>query len=158
MFCIWLINSQVLDRKTGFSIFDFYVCRRCFTGRNVCFYFDDYLSTVTENTDMYRSESTHYTVDSRWLELEPKSISHGFPSYIYCNFTLGNSNLPLTRSNFCFLSDHFYISLPSITWTVFQEPDKSKKKEDISAVQNVEFISKQAYILCLSFFVNPVQI
>ena len=25
-------------------------------------------------------------------QLEPKSISPGFPSYIYCNFTLGKSN------------------------------------------------------------------
>ena len=29
--------------------------------------------------------------------------------------TLDNSNLPLTRSSFCFLSDHFYINLPSIS-------------------------------------------
>ena len=41
------------------------------------------------------------------------------PSYIYCNFTLDNSNLPLTRSNFCFPSDHFYIILLSITRTMF---------------------------------------
>ena len=42
-----------------------------------------------------------YTVDSRQLEpsltrtrclVEPKSISPGFPSYIYCNFTLSISN------------------------------------------------------------------
>ena len=33
--------------------------------------------------------------------------------------TLDNSNLPLTRSNFCFPSDHFYIILPSITRTMF---------------------------------------
>ena len=25
-------------------------------------------------------------------KLEPKSISPGFPSYLYCNFTPGNSN------------------------------------------------------------------
>ena len=39
--------------------------------------------------------------------------------YIYCNFTLGNSNLPLTRSNFCFPSDYFYTILPSITRNMF---------------------------------------
>ena len=51
-----------------------------------------------------------HAVDSRYSnprELEPKSISPGFPSYIYCNFTLDNSNLPLTRSNFCFPSANF---------------------------------------------------
>ena len=32
--------------------------------------------------------------------------------------TLDNSNLPPIRSNFCFPSDHFYIILPSITWTM----------------------------------------
>ena len=62
-----------------------------------------------------------FTADnSKPRQLEPKSIFPGFPSYIYsrendlahslsiyCNFTLGNSNLPLTRSNFFFPSDHF---------------------------------------------------
>ena len=32
--------------------------------------------------------------------------------------TLDNSNRPLTRRNFCFPSDHFYIMLPSITQTM----------------------------------------
>ena len=32
------------------------------------------------------------TRTSRYMQLEPKSISPGFLSYIYCNFTLGNSN------------------------------------------------------------------
>ena len=32
------------------------------------------------------------TRTSRYMQLKPKSISPGFPSYIYCNFTLGNSN------------------------------------------------------------------
>ena len=32
---------------------------------------------------------------------------------------LHNSNLPLTRSSFCFPSDHFYIILSSITRTMF---------------------------------------
>ena len=38
----------------------------------------------------FRPFLKYSTVDSR--SLEPKSISPGFPSYIYCNFTLGNSN------------------------------------------------------------------
>ena len=65
---------------------------------------------------------------------EPKSISPGFPSYIYCNFTLGltrtlgNLNLPLTRSHFYFPSDHYYIILPSITRTTLWALNKSKKK------------------------------
>ena len=33
--------------------------------------------------------------------------------------TLGNSNLPLTRSSSCFPSDHFSIILPSITESMF---------------------------------------
>ena len=33
--------------------------------------------------------------------------------------TLDNLNIPLTRSSFCFPSDHFYIILPSITRTMF---------------------------------------
>ena len=32
------------------------------------------------------------TRTSRYMQLKPKLISPGFPSYIYCNFTLGNSN------------------------------------------------------------------
>ena len=61
--------------------------------------------------------------------LELKSISPGFPSQIYYNFTsvtrtLDNSILPLTQSKFCFPSDHFYINLPSITWTMLWAPDK----------------------------------
>ena len=38
--------------------------------------------------------------------------------------TLDNSNLPLTRSNFCFPSDHSYINSPSITRTMLKAPDK----------------------------------
>ena len=41
-------------------------------------------------------------------QLEPKSISPGFPSYIYCHFTLGNLNFPLTRSNFFPLSSFLH--------------------------------------------------
>ena len=55
------------------------------------------------------------TVDSQYLE--PKSNLPGFPSYIYCDFTLGNSNLLLTPGNFCFPSGNLYTILPSITRT-----------------------------------------
>ena len=50
-------------------------------------------------------------------------FSHTFTAVcIYCNSTLDNSNYPLTRSSFCFPSDHFYITLPSITRTTFESP------------------------------------
>ena len=68
--------------------------------------------------------------------LEPKSISPGFPSYIYCKFTLDNSNLPLTRSSFCFPSEHLYKILPLITRTMF-EPLKVGKKQS-TGVLNID--------------------
>ena len=43
-------------------------------------------------------------------------------------WTLGKSNSPLTRSNFCFPSDHFYDISPSITRTMFKARDKLIKK------------------------------
>ena len=66
----------------------------------------------------HAQEGLPITRTSRYLE--PKSIPPGFSTYTYCNFTLGNSNLPLTRSSFCFPSDHFYAILPSITRTMFE--------------------------------------
>ena len=39
--------------------------------------------------------------------------------------TLDNSNLPLTRRNSCFPSDHFYVILPLITRTMFWALKKS---------------------------------
>ena len=54
------------------------------------------------------------------------------------SFYLDNLNLPLTRSNFCFLSDHFYIILPSIIRNVLRSV--------------LKFISTQPCILCLYFF------
>ena len=68
--------------------------------------------------------------------LEPKSISPGFPSYIYCKFTLDNANLPLTRSSFCFPSEHLYKILPLITRTMF-EPLKVGKKQS-TGVPNID--------------------
>lgn len=51
------------------------------------------------------------------------------PSYICCNFTLGYSNFLLTRSNFSFPSDHFYITLPSLTRTMFWALCNLKQKK-----------------------------
>ena len=44
----------------------------------------------------------------------------------------------VTRSSFCFPSDHFYIILPSITRTMFWALKKSKKKPS-TGVRNIEF-------------------
>ena len=41
-------------------------------------------------------------------------LQNSWSSYIYCTFTLDKSNLPLTRSYFCFPSDHFHIILPGL--------------------------------------------
>ena len=78
------------------------------------------------------------TRTSRYLE--PKSIPPGFSSYIYCNFTLGNSNLPLTQSSFCFPSVDFYVILPSISQTMFCAFKTLKSREKKSnGVRNIEF-------------------
>ena len=54
--------------------------------------------------------------------------------------TLDNSNLPLTRSNFCFPSDHFYINLPSITRTMFcLSAYKVGKKNSVLASETLNF-------------------
>ena len=85
-------------------------------------------------------------------ELEPKAISLGFPSYIHCYFTLGNSNFPLTRSNFCFPSDHLYSILLSITRTMFKARDKLiKKNYRVLYSETVNFFTYQSCILCLYF-------
>ena len=88
-------------------------------------------SSVEYNLKMQLTRTFAYSN----LALEPRSISTWFCSYIYRNFTLceitrtlDNTNLPLTRSNFYFPSDHFYIILPSITRAMFQGRGKSKKK------------------------------
>ena len=65
-------------------------------------------------------DSIQLTTDnSNFTLTRTKSIFPGFPSHIYRNFTLSNSNLPLAQSSFCFPSDHFYIILSSITRTMF---------------------------------------
>ena len=79
------------------------------------------------------------TRTSRYLW--PKSIPPGFSSYIYCNFSVGNSNLSLIRSSCCFPSDHFYVILPSITrtmefWALKTLKSRGKKS---NGVRNIEF-------------------
>ena len=63
-------------------------------------------------------------------------------------WTPNNSNLPLTRSNFSFPSDHFYTIVPSITRTMFLAGDKWRKK--VSCIP--KHISKRSCILCLYLF------
>ena len=76
-------------------------------------------------------------------QLKPKSISPRFPSNVYCNFTLDNSNLPLTRSNFCFLLAHFKTILPLITLNGVISAWQIWEKKPVLEVRNIEFISKQ---------------
>ena len=67
-------------------------------------------------------------------------------------WTLGNSNSPLTRSNFCFPSDHFYNISPSITRTMFKARDKLIKKIVVySSPKQWIFFKYQPCILCLYF-------
>ena len=73
----------------------------CFSGKTT-------FECVVEQTTLGSSWFLlHQRVLSIWCrkDLLQKSIFPGFPSY--CNFTLGNSNLQLTRSNFRFPSGHF---------------------------------------------------
>ena len=93
------------------------------------------------------------TVDSRWLEpsleLEPLSNSNQnrFPLNFLHTFTvilpsaatraLVNSNLSVTRSNFCFPSDHFHI-IPLNNSEQCFECLKSREKQ-YTSVRNIEF-------------------
>ena len=71
-------------------------------------------------------------------------------------WVLDNSNLPLTRSYFCFPSDDLYIILPSITGTMQVD---QKRKKVCTTVRNIEFnISKHLCILCLHFLVSSVRL
>ena len=85
---------------------------------------------------------------------QTKSISPGFPSHILCNFTLDNSNLLLTKSNFCFPSDHFYTILPSITQTTFYS-QWQVGKNNCTEVWNTEFFVPTLMSLQLKFSVCP---
>ena len=92
-----------------------------------------------------------------WLPITwtcPNSNQSRFPLDFLLTFTvilplitqtLDNSNLPLTRSNFCFPSAHFNTILPVqcnnsnhviSTWQV-------GKKKRVLKIRNIEFISKQ---------------
>ena len=69
---------------------------------------------------------------------QPLDFRHTFTAILpSVTRTLDNSNLPLTRSSFCFPSDHFYIILPSITRTVFWTL-KSREKT-VYWRRNIEF-------------------
>ena len=78
-----------------------------------------------ENKQDWTSEGCKVSL----LQLTPdNSNQNRFPPDFHYTFivilpsvtrTLDNSNLPLTRSNFCFPSDHFNIILPSLTRTKF---------------------------------------
>ena len=60
-------------------------------------------------------------------QIEPQLISPESPSYIYCYFTLGNSNVQLSRSDFCFISDRVSIILPSTPHPCFERVTQKKK-------------------------------
>ena len=86
---------------------------------------------------------TETKVDFPWI-----SFKH------YCNFSLGNSNLLLTWSNFCFPSGHFYtdnfmLDNSNHVLSAWQVAKRKQCSED----QNIEFISKQSR----HFFVTQVQ-
>ena len=49
----------------------------------------------------------------------------------------------VTRSNFCFPSDHLYIILPSITRTMFKGVTSRKKQQQCTEVQNIEKQTKK---------------
>ena len=90
-------------------------------------------------------------------QLEPKSISPGFPSYIYCHFTLGNLNFPLTQSNFfpfsSFLHNFTLDNSNHVNRCVkSREKNRALKSETLNLFQN-----NQANSLSL-LFVTPVQI
>ena len=82
-------------------------------------------------------QSTPDNSNPRLLEPRANSNQNRFPLDFFHTFTvilpsvtrtLNNSNLPLSRSNFCFPSDHFHTHLPSITRTIFWTLKKSGKK------------------------------
>ena len=73
-------------------------------------------------------------------------------------WTLDNSNLPLTRSDFCFPSDHIYIILPSILEPCYKRVTSQEKKTVYWSPRHWIYFKATASILCLYFFVTPVQI
>ena len=70
----------------------------------------------------------------------PQDFRHTFTEILpYVTWTLNNSNLPLTQSSFCFPSDHFYIILSLITWTMFWALKVGKNSLLVSQTLNLEF-------------------
>ena len=65
---------------------------------------------ITFNRRNVKSNQNRFPLDFR------HTFTVSLPSVTWI---LDNSNLPLTRSGFCFPSDHFYIILPLITRTMF---------------------------------------
>jgi len=59
--------------------------------------------------------------------------STSFPERFFLAEVVDNSNLLLTRSNFCFPSDHFYKIFPSITRTMFWALKKSGKNSELAS-------------------------
>ena len=68
------------------------------------------------------------TTPNRLSKRQPQSTT-----YIYCNFSLDNSNLPLTRNDDC-SSGLYYKILPSITRTIEKARDKSRRKKTCTEV------------------------
>ena len=99
------------------------------------------------------------TLDNSNLALTRTKINFPWisPSYIYCNFTLGNSNLPLTGEAI-FVSPQviFYIILPSIPRTTFVLT--GEVETNTTVVQNIEFILNQPYVLCLFCITQNVSV
>ena len=91
------------------------------------------------------------TRTSRYLE--QKSIFPGFPSYIYCNFTLGNSNLPLIQRNFRFPSGHFLYNFTLDNSNHVCQYVTSQNKQ-YTVVQNIKFILKQPCELVPFFYIT----
>ena len=85
-----------------------------------------------------RSSSNNLVLMKKVTITQGKIYFLWIPSYICCNFTLGYSNFLLTRSNFSFPSDHFYITLPSLTRTMFWALCNLKQKKKPIAAQNIE--------------------
>ena len=75
-----------------------------------------WLIQSTDNSNPRLLEPHAYSNQNRF----PLDFPHTFTIIILSvTRTLDNSIFPLTRSNFCFPTDHFYIMLPSITQTMF---------------------------------------
>ena len=67
--------------------------------------------------------------------------------------TLNNLYLQLTRSIFCFPSNHFYITWPSITQIKFNKaPYNSKTKTEHLSPKHWIYFKKPVSIVCLYFY------